>query len=427
MSESSSTSSNVSSNVETWLTALEKAGDNPSAAFNALSHLARHYRFNRHNRVATMFIREALKYNRKDVQFEDFCRLMEDLSIVGYYINDNNAREAIAFLVLMKGVPNHLYNQAFTNQIFYIHQHPSKSHTKLSIPTNDPYKSSSACLLFDKEEQRLVGVVRGVNYSIDSAFRYYIRPVDGISGHIFTQNYWVTIGMDGTVDGCSTLQLSGENVIQKQRNIHIHGFEDMRITKVGNRFFGVATDWEHGRHGHGSIVLCHISTDITDRVCISKVIPITYGDEKLQKNWTMFAENEELYLCYSHQPLILLKIDTVTGNYEEILNKPSPFNLSQVRGSANPIKIGENMIFLIHEVVSSGTRKYYHRWIEYNKDWEVVGISEPFFFKKFFVEFTLSVSVISDDEWLIVFSNEDNSTEWITIDPATIPWLSLYE
>jgi len=157
---------------------------------------------------------------------------------------------------------------------------------------------------------------------------------------------------------------------------------------------------------------------------INKGFPITYNDNICQKNWTLFNEGSKMYALYSHHPLTILEIDTENGNYKVIKEQYSEYNLRDVRGSANPIRItsDKSWLVLVHEVIHKNTRKYYHRFLRYSDNWELLDVSEPFYFKELFVEFSLSI-MYDNNDIMILYSSRDNTTEMMTVDYSSIPWL----
>lgn len=356
-------------------------------------------------------------------------KFIEELSIIGYYINlKKEGMLACQYLLLDKAnnIPEYIRDSTFSNNFFYINSISISSsiNKKLSIHTRYPYISSSPSIYFDNLSNTYKGVVRAVNYSITDDFKYNIRDFDG-KNKVSTINYWAEF--DEKLNHISSYEISDVSG-SKIRESHIDGFEDIRICVIGSNVYGLAVDWEHCEHNHPSILLLHFNID--NNIC--KVIPITYNNNICQKNWTLFTEDSKLYAIYSHHPLTIIEINPENGDYKIVKEKFSDYNLKDIRGSANPIKISCNSndendennewLVLVHEVVQKNTRKYYHRFLKYSSNWDLLEISEPFYFKEFFVEFSLSISyrlsLIN-----IFYSSRDNTTEVMTIEYSKIPWL----
>jgi hypothetical protein len=187
--------------------------------------------------------------------------------------------------------------------------------------------------------------------------------------------------------------------------------------------YGLGVHWEYGQHNHPSIVFFHLPQK-NDKYVIDRVMPITYKDDVCQKNWVLFSDGKDLCAIYSHHPLTILRIDTETGSTTVVKEQYSEYDLSNIRGSAIPVRVGDDWIVVTHEVVHRDTRKYFHRFLQYSSDWVLKNVSEPFYFKRFYVEFTLSVMYNEKENTLVIpFSTKDNSTELTTIPYQSIKWL----
>jgi hypothetical protein len=302
-----------------------------------------------------------------------------------------------------------------------------RSHRILSIATDEPYKSSSACFMTSHDENGYEGVVRSVNYSMNDRFEYTVRDIEKI---VRTKNYWIE--MDKQYDTNRLYEIKCVYKNKPLRDSHIKGFEDVRICRVGNDLYGIGVNWEYGIHNHPSVVLLSFVKDNeNNEYTIDRIKPITYKDTICQKNWVLFSENEKLYAIYSHHPLVIIQLDTTFNGNDNIMSeKYSPYDLSRVRGSTNPVLIGienKEWLMIVHDVIyKNNSRKYFNRFLRYDKEWNVVGISEPFYFKQFYVEFTLSVMYDKEKEMIIIpYSTCDNTTECVEIDYHSIQWIPL--
>lgn len=410
----------MSENVESLLHSLQ---DTNSKRVETLRRLAHHFRSEAKNHVAMIFLREAF---RICTTREDLHALMDELSIIGFYANERRAAKwANQFCILMPHIPPPTRRQALHNEHFYLDALcvDRRSHQKLTVQMDEPYVPSNSCLLHDTASDRVVGIVRGVNYSINDHFRYSIRDPEG---HLRSTNYWCEIEPDGTVVNSYPIRFQSEAVIRRLRSIHIHGLEDIRICFVGNQLYALAIDWEHCRHPNASMLLCHLNKDEHDQYVITKAVPILYQDHLMQKNWVLFTRDQQLFAVYSHHPLVVLHIDPENGAHRVVTEKFHPtYVLDQLRGSANPIRnrTDDGWLVLTHEVIDLDTRKYVHRFVEYDEPFEqVTRISEPFFFCHLFIEFSLSMFRRANS-LTIVFSTRDNSLEWLHVNEDELPWL----
>jgi hypothetical protein len=298
------------------------------------------------------------------------------------------------------------------------------------LPCPSPYISSSSCLFFDDDDKKIKGIVRSVNYSMNDKFKYTIRDENQI---VRTENFWIEMDKDFHISTFYKIEVNYDNPCNspQQRQSHIKGLEDIRVCKVGKDIYGIAVSWEYGYHDHPSVIYFLMNKNGDGQYVIEQFKAIRFNDKQCQKNWTIFSENDRLYTVYSHYPLIVLELDKNFEKDEEIVvQRHNPYDLTRTRGSGNPITIETNgtgkneRLVCVHEVIFKDTRKYYHRFLKYDNDWNLIGISQPFFFNTFYVEFTLSTLYIEGNLY-IPFSTKDNTTEIITIEYDAIEWLPL--
>jgi glycosyltransferase involved in cell wall biosynthesis len=388
-----------------------------------LYRIIQHYRYSGKNHSSYLFLKQAINipYPNELVLFIEHpiydYKLVEELSIIGFYVNKKQeGLVACQYLNLTPSVPKFLKDSTLSNSFFYIPKLETTSHKVLSVSTDEPYISSSAC--FHLTDGTYKGVVRAVNYSLNDQFQYTMRDTKGL---VRTKNYWAEFDENGTQK--LNYELVCVDDSQPARDSHIKGFEDVRICSHNDKMYGVGVHWEYGQHNHPSIVFFHLPQK-NDKYVIDRVMPITYKDDVCQKNWVLFSDGKDLCAIYSHHPLTILRIDTETGDTNVVKEQYSEYDLSNIRGSAIPVRVGDDWIVVTHEVVHRDTRKYFHRFLQYSSDWVLKNVSEPFYFKRFYVEFTLSVMYNEKENTLVIpFSTKDNSTELTTIPYQSIKWL----
>ena len=378
------------------------------------------------NHLGMLYLKTALpiEYPKDQVLFIEHpiyqYRLLEELSICGFYTKERpQALVACEYLLLYKNSPPDLKAQCYSNLFFFLTKIQNTCHQKLEIKADEPYLSSSSSFL--KTKKGYVGNVRAVNYSINRQFQYSVRDTQN---KVRTKNYWVTLDELRNVQ--KQYELLIDNKCVEKRDSHIKGLEDLRICKVGDDFYGLAVTFEYGKNNHPSVVLCIIDkNDDNGHYHISNVFPTTFKEDEIQKNWAPFCNDNKLYAIYCHQPLTIVEIDKKTGSTTVALSKESTplYNLGSIRGSASPIKLRDgSWLVLIHEVLHRDTRKYFHRFMLYDSNWNLREVSTSFYFSELFVEFCLSITE-TDGIITIFYSKEDNTTEAITVPFSSISWL----
>lgn len=421
--------------INEWLKAYQVI---PSRV-ETLYRIIHHYRNIRDHHLAVLFLRTALKarYPKECILFVEHpiysYKLIEELSIIAYYANlKREGALACDYLKFLSNdiISQHAKNNTMINSFYYIHPISSMSHIKLSVSTTSPFISSGASLFYTSKT-KVNGIVRAVNYSINDSFQYDIRDPNR---NVRTENYWIEYDIEKNKMETSYL-IENRSTTKKVREAHIKGFEDIRLCMHNNQLYGLAVDWEYGEKNHPSVVLLFFKKDETDqKYFISNVRHITYENTKCQKNWTLLSKNSKLYAVYSHHPFTLLELcvdennDEEEKDYKVVMSQynRNEYDLKEIRGSASPVFIQgkKEWLFLTHEVIFKDTRKYYHRFLRYDENWNLVGVSEPFYFKKFYIEFSLSILYDDENDTIAIpYSTRDNSTEMIWVKYDTIKWL----
>ena len=395
----------------------------------SLLRIIQHHRVAGENTLALMYLKEAIKipYPKDCLLFIEHqvynYRFLEELSISGFYSPKYRKYGYAAiqyfFMCPHPNLPPNILNLCNQNIPHYLQPLEWTNHVVLPLGPEipSPFINSSSSLF--RHKGGYYGTVRAVNYSISDEFRYSIRDPQGI---VRTKNYWLRT--NGTK---IHLHEMNDKHLPKNRISHIDGLEDLKITWLTpTQPIGIAVDWERGLNNRPSIVLVHFKY-ADGKFNFDRTVPVVYKNETCQKNWAIFSEGGKLYAIYSHQPLIILELHPETGKADVILDTTPPVNLGDMRGSANPILLpsGEWLV-LVHQVNQQKTRIYYHRLLKYSKNWKLVGVSYPFYFKKLFVEFSTSIIYSTRDDMLsIVYSTRDNTTEIVEIKEKQVPYIPL--
>lgn len=408
--------------IESWMLAYDKL---PRRS-ETLHKIVNHYRVSGKNHLALIFLKKGITipYPKDLVLFLEYpvydYLFIDELSIVAYWTNLRKlGRIACQYLMLTRGIPEFNRQQANSNNFFYLEKLSPLQRTlkKLDIQTREPYISTSSSLFFNNKNKTFKGIVRAVNYSMDDKFNYTARDEKNI---VKTINYWAEFDANGRTVGCYEIK----NDLKPIHDVNVQGLEDVRACFLGNELYAIAVDRENCRNSHPSILFLHFAKDNEHKYYIEKATPITYMDEMIQKNWTIFSDYGKIYCVYGHNPLKILEINPKTAESKVVVEKTPIFDFRDIRGSANPIRVvNENCwLFLVHEISWKDTRKYFHRFIKYSNDWNVIDVSEPFYFENLYVEFSLSL-MMDKGKLMIPFSTKDNTTEILTIDYTNIPWL----
>ncbi len=374
-----------------------------------------------------------IKYPKDDVLFIDYnvygFKPYYEFSIIAYYINKKQeGLMATQYLLFDRKseLPGYLTDCVRRNTVFYMPRLISSSIERLNnVSISQYYNPSSASFSLipnSNDSNNLYhGILRTVNYSINDKGQYLYPPH---MNYIHTENYWVTLDNNNILTQ-KKITISPNVTYDYQREYYtIQGLEDGRHFIFNDEIYQSYTSFEYGRDAKASMVLAHMNKDSCE---IDRIVSLKYQEDRIQKNWVPFNYKDKFCFVYSYEPFILLEVNPQTGECTEIMNKSNPnINLSELRGSAPPIWLADKQQYLIltHEVLFCETRKYIHRFTLWDEDFNLLKISEPFFFNNLFIEFTLSVIYKqSTNELVIPFSHMDGNSFLLKTSFNNIKWL----
>jgi glycosyltransferase involved in cell wall biosynthesis len=324
-------------------------------------------------------------------------QLAEEIAIAGYYLDDKMKKhgfECCEKVIFNRTVPDELRKHMFTNEFFYVTKMPYRVlETKEWKIKDQPFKETSCCFIYD-QSSRFRGIQRTVNYSIDADGNYVYDKF------VRTTNYYIEgQGLD------ITMSTEIKVLVPKKREATVQDLEDMRIVILNDRVYGFGTTFDYGDHDYPCQVLCTFDDDYN----ISKIQQMDYKQDTTQKNWCPFVYKGKLACIYNYEPFVLLEIDVETGKCKELLNFHQKFEMTDIRGSSNPVLVDGYYYQMVHIVYFREKRYYAHRLIKYDQDFVVETISKPFYFDEFNVEYCIGLGHDGED-FYIHYSSKDNKS-----------------
>ena len=251
----------------------------------------------------------------------------------------------------------------------------------------------------------------------------YLNPEDDIS--LKTGNYICKIDPD-------TLFI--EDFIKVDTSEHdikpiweFIGLEDSRVVRWDNKLYvsGVRRDVKDD--GEGRMELCELSYNSEECREVSRLRIEVDPHTHLEKNWMPILDMPYHYIRWSN-PLEIIKVDPTnitkqsvaegkldTIPSQTVINKSYTIpDIRSIRGGSQVINYGDYKLAIIHECdywINEGDTKdaeYYHRFLFWDKDWNLVKITEPFKFMDTQIEFCCGLAKKGKD-LLISFGYQDNA------------------
>lgn len=258
---------------------------------------------------------------------------------------------------------------------------------------------------------RLFVLVRTVNYKVAEG-QY---PTIDNSGIIRTRNYIIESNMGGWIKAATLIE--DDSKIEKT-NFPVEGYEDCRLWPAASGGFAIsATVRNLQGNDDGRCEMAVISLDEKERV--GGVHPIRdYEHHLTQKNWMPIVglPGHFLYLC---DPTIVIDTASPAGRTVEIARHKPPACLVDLRGGSQLIPHGDGWLCVTHEVAWRPERVYLHRFVRFGPAFNVVAVSEPFYFAHIGIEFCAGLARYGD-KLIASFGVNDASAHLAFFDPDAV-------
>lgn len=205
------------------------------------------------------------------------------------------------------------------------------------------------------------------------------------------------------------------------------GLEDARLVRWDNKLYITGVRRDNNSEGKGRFELSQIDENGIElsRLVIESPEPDSY----CEKNWMPIVDLPYHYIRWCN-PLQIIKVNPNDGSVNIVVKREQFEPLSEVdgmqlRGSSQVLKIDGYYIAIIHmchlginEKKQKTKAGYYHQFLVWDKNWDLVKQSPLFKFANFGIEFTTGMA-FNDDKFYIPFALQD-SFSFLTIVPKKI-------
>ena len=205
------------------------------------------------------------------------------------------------------------------------------------------------------------------------------------------------------------------------------GLEDCRIVRWENKLYvsGVRRDLD--TKGTGRMELSELQLTNTEAKEISQFrIPTPVDkDSYCEKNWMPITDLPYHYVKWTNGTEVV-RVNPETQTCEQVcLRHWADLGCGDLRGGSQVIPFGDYRMCIVHETFlynSEAGRKdgtYRHRFVVWDKDWNIVKISPQFSFMEAKIEFCCGLTPYQDD-YLITFGYQDNASYLLRVNQQTV-------
>jgi hypothetical protein len=197
------------------------------------------------------------------------------------------------------------------------------------------------------------------------------------------------------------------------------GLEDARVVRWDGKLFlcGVRRDVKPG--GEGRIEM----SEIVDNKEVSRVRIEPPSPTEVEKNWMPINDMPYHFVKWTN-PLEIVKVKGMKAK-TVFAGKKTFYSEHDLRGGGNVITIGDQRMAIVHQSRLWRTKQdnkeadYYHLFIIWDKNWNVLSVSHPFNFLTGTIEFSCGLA-LDGEKTIITFGFEDDAaflievqTDWL--------------
>jgi hypothetical protein len=246
----------------------------------------------------------------------------------------------------------------------------------------------------------------------------YIHPEDDQT--LRTHNFFCELDDDLEIRTYSLVDTSTFDVDPLWEFV---GLEDARIINWDKKLFLCGVRRDTTTNGVGRMELSEIclENENTIKEISRQRIPAPGSDDSYcEKNWMPILDMPYHFIKWTN-PTEVVKFNPEEKT-TEVVKKSNykQFNTLDLRGASQVLRQDDNFIALVHETdlyQSEMKRKdgsYYHRFCLWNKDFELISVSDRFNFMGAKVEFSCGMCKKNND-FIITFGFQDNCAFLLTV------------
>jgi hypothetical protein len=240
----------------------------------------------------------------------------------------------------------------------------------------------------------------------------YLNPENDIT--LKTTNYFCSLDDNLSITSFNKINTSKHDITPIWEFV---GLEDARLVRWDGKLYICGVRRDTKTNGEGRMELSEIKI-LDNKVKVTEIsrfrIPAPFNnDSYCEKNWMPILDMPYHFVKWTN-PTEIVKVDPINKTCKQIF-LGNPYSTKRdIRGGSQVITIGGYRVAITHEVDlwqnknNNKEATYRHRIITWDKDWNVVNISDEFDFMTGYIEFCCGLAV-KDDNVLVSFGYEDNA------------------
>ena len=206
------------------------------------------------------------------------------------------------------------------------------------------------------------------------------------------------------------------------------GLEDARLFRWNQTLYLCGVRRDTTTHGEGRMELSEISIDsnLIKETSRARLPTTGTNDTYCEKNWMPVLDQPYHYVKWTN-PTEVVRYDPDAGTTTTVHLDPNTYipGLPDFRGGSQVIPYGDLYLAVIHEVdlfkseTGEKDAAYTHRFIVWDRNWNLLKYTDAFSFMKADIEFCCGATFLGED-LLVSFGYQDNCAFILKIPRATL-------
>jgi hypothetical protein len=282
------------------------------------------------------------------------------------------------------------------------------------------------------EDDKIRVILRSVNYTFyhseKKLFQHpwgpltYVHPENDM--HLRTTNYYLELDENYNITRYNKIDTSEFDTYEPLWDFV--GLEDARIFRWEGKLYTSGVRRDLDTIGTGRMELCEIvvNENSVKEVSRFRIPPPNDPNSYCEKNWMPIMDMPYHYVKWGN-PTEVVKVDPIsktstTTHLGDAISLPR-----DLRGGSQVISLGDYYIACTHEVdlfsseVGRKDAVYYHRFIVWDKSWNIIKHSKEFNIMNGDVEFCVGMAAQGSDI-LMTFGFQDNASYLLKVPMQTI-------
>lgn len=276
-------------------------------------------------------------------------------------------------------------------------------------------------------------IIRHVNYTLyhseNNKFEHeygplqYLHPEDDRT--LTTTNYLAELNDDVEIQKIRKIDTSLLDVKPLWTFV---GLEDARLFRWEDKLYACGVRRDTTTHGEGRMELSELNEypDGTVREISRIRMPTPGHDSYCEKNWMPILDKPYHFIKWTNPTEVVhFDIKTKTTTVVHLEDKKLP-NVPETRGGSHIVRYGDYYIGLTHEVLlfnfDIGRKNgiYKHRFILWDKDFNMIRMTPTFTFMGAKVEFCCGAAWHKNGNLLVSFGFQDNCAFIVQLTEQTV-------